>query len=793
MPFDRFVAGVARLSLASILLLGPAAATGQGVFHGRKGQTSAKIPHLDATAEINGVLDEAVWQQAARLTGFSAYLPLDNRPAADSTEVLIWYTSTDLYFGVRAFEEHGPVHATLAARDHTDSDDNVQLLLDPFNDRRRAFVFGVNPLGIQTDGMRTDATSTPTPRGATFGGSPPANIDLNPDFQFESKGRLVPGGYEVEIRVPIKSVRFQGTDAQTWSFQVLRFVQHSGYQQTWTPARRGSAAFLSQSGTLTGIVGLRRDMVTEVNPEFTASRSGLNDGTGYTTDGTAALGGNLRWRVIPNLTINGTVRPDFSQVEADAAQIAGDTRFSLFFPEKRPFFVDGSDQFETPNNLIYTRRILQPDGAVKLSGKFGRSNVALLSAIDDQLASASGTEHPMFNLLRVRRDILNSSTIGVTFTDRTEGASFNRVVSTDSRIVFKREYQVSAQGSYSSTRTGGTTLNAPQWDINSTRTGLRYGWLYSFSGFNPNFQALSGFVPRNDFVRAQAYHRISFYGKPGSLIESWLIRQGADWLWLYDKFKNHEGVQETKLQAENVINLRGGWLISATPVTEGFRFDPRSYASYRVLTPRSGIGTEPPDTVPFQVSDRVATAEVLLRVTTPQYRLFSGRFSSILGRDVDFFETAPAHRTDLTADIDFRPSTQLRLTTSYLYSVYTRWRDNTTFSRANVPRIKVEYQVSRPLFLRFVGQYDSRTRDALRDPRTDLPIATIKNGVVTAASKVTTHDVRADWLISFVPNPGTVVFAGYGASLTEPDAFRFHELRRVRDGFFIKLSYLFRR
>ncbi|MEP7347515.1 MAG: hypothetical protein ABI877_19760, partial [Gemmatimonadaceae bacterium] len=228
-------------------------------------------------------------------------------------------------------------------------------------------------------------------------------------------------------------------------------------------------------------------------------------------------------------------------------------------------------------------------------------------------------------------------------------------------------------------------------------------------------------------------------------------------------------------------------------VTEGFRFDPRSYASYRTLQPALGAGEPPSDTVPFTPGDRVATAEVLLRVTTPQYRLFSGRFSSILGRDVDFFETAPAHRTDLTADVDIRPSTQLRLTTSYLYSVYTRWRDNTTFSRANVPRLKVEYQVSRPLFLRFVGQYDSRTRDALRDPRTELPIVITRNGTPSLATKATTHDLRVDWLVSFVPNPGTVVFAGYGASLTEPEAFRFHELQRVRDGFFVKLSYLFRR
>ena len=161
---------------------------------------------------------------------------------------------------------------------------------------------------------------------------------------------------------------------------------------------------------------------------------------------------------------------------------------------------------------------------------------------------------------------------------------------------------------------------------------------------------------------------------------------------------------------------------------------------------------------------------------------------------MNFFETTPAHRTDLTADIDFRPSARLRLTTSYLHSVYTRWSDNSTFSRANVPRVKVEYQLSRPLFVRFIGQYDHRTRGALRDPRTSEPLA-IRNAddVYELAEASVTRDLRVDWLVSYVPTPGTVVFAGYGASLTEPEAFRFSDMRRVRDGLFVKVSYLLRR
>jgi hypothetical protein len=770
---------------AAATLLVASVASAQGTFHGRENQLSARIPMRDGSATIDGVLNEDVWQAAAKLTGFSSYLPFDGRPAQDSTEVLVWYSPSAIHFGIRAFETHGPVHATLAARDRIDSDDYIQLLIDPYNDRRRAFIFGVNPLGVQSDGTRTDGGGggAPNARGQTFGGNPPANIDLSTDFVFDSKGRVTDTGYEIEVRIPLKSIRFQGTDPQDWAFQVIRYVQHSGYQQTWTPARRGAQSLIVQSGTLAGIAGLQREQVVEITPEFTSVRSGQRfpEPQGWSTESEYALGGNLRWRVQPNITINATVKPDFSQVEADAAQVPGDARFALFFPEKRPFFVDGIEQFDTPDLLIYTRRILQPNAAVKLSGKMGRTSIAMLSALDTKEASVSGDEHPLYNLLRIRRDIFTASTAGVTFTDRTEGDSYNRVAGADTRILFQREYSVSGNLAISQTRTTAAgTHTAPEFNLASNRTGLRFGYLYSLSGVAPDFVAASGFVPRTDFVRGSFYNRYTLYGQPGSLVESWLVRQGLDGLWLYDKFWNGAGVQETKFQLENVLNVRGGWIISATPVTESFLFDPRRYAGYTVETPV--------DTVPFTPSPRTQALYGLLRVNTPQYSLFSGRFTAFIGRDVDFFETAPAHRSDYSADIDFRPSDQLRLTTSYLYSRITRWRDNSLLSSASVPRLKVEYQLSRPLFLRFIGQYDNRYRDALRDPATEQPI--LIDGVVAAEQKP--RDFRVDWLVSYLPSPGTVLFAGYGASLWEPEAFRFRDMERTRDGFFLKISYVFR-
>ncbi|MBK8249939.1 MAG: carbohydrate binding family 9 domain-containing protein [Gemmatimonadetes bacterium] len=764
-------------------------------YHGRNRQTVAELPRLDEAPTIDGMLDDAVWSRAVLLTGFSAYLPLDDRPAADSTDVLVYYSSTHVYFAVRAFESHGAVHATLAARDKIDSDDYIQILLDPFNDRRRAFVFGINPLGAQADGVRTEGFSPPQPRGQTFGGNPPAFIDLSPDLVFESKGRLTDTGYEIEVAIPLKSIRFQGSNTQQWAVQVLRFVQHSGYQQTWTPARRGAASFLVQSGTLTGLHDLRREAVVELNPELTESYNGAypagSTDFGYTS--TPNVGGNVRWRIVPNLTLNATVRPDFSQVEADAAQVPGDTRFALFFPERRPFFIDGIEQFDAPNNLIYTRRILQPDFASKLTGRFGRTSIGWMGALDDPVASASGKDRPLFNIVRLRRDILQASTAGFTFTDRTERDGFSRVAMADTRILFKGAYAFNATVGGSATRptTGGETATAPFWEVGVNRTGLRYGLRYVFSGIDSSFDAASGFVPRRDLVSGAAYNRFSWYGKPGDFIESYLIRQGFDFLWLFDRFWDGKAVQETKIQAENVFNIRGGWVLSVTPVRESFLFDSRTYARYRVLRARTGSSLE--DTLSFQQSPRTPTAVVLLRLNTPQFERWTGRFTGFLGKDIEFFETSTARRIDLTGEVDFRPTDQMRVNASYLYSHFTRSRDGTTLSRATVPRMRLEYQVSRALFLRFVGQYDNRVRDALRDPVNDLPIAIWNGSTYARAGKTATRDFRVDWLINFVPSPGTVFFAGYGSSLTEDDAFRFREMRRVRDGVFVKMSYLFRR
>jgi len=267
--------------MLAVLLFLQSATPQQSVYDGHLRQLDVRAPRIETAAvRIDGVLDEDVWRQAALLTGFSQYRPVDSRPAEDSTQVLVFYAPDAIYFGIRAYEAHGSVvRATLADRDNIGADDNIQILLDTFNDRRRASLFEVNPLGVQQDGVRSEGIAGAA-GGANAGGRFDGVVDLNPDYVYESHGRVTPWGFEVEVRIPFKSLRYQSGETQDWGIQVVRVTQHTGYEDTWTPVVRASASFLIQSGTLKNLSGMRRGLVMDVNPEFTSHVDGAPAGGG---------------------------------------------------------------------------------------------------------------------------------------------------------------------------------------------------------------------------------------------------------------------------------------------------------------------------------------------------------------------------------------------------------------------------------------------------------------------------------------------------------------------------------
>ena len=777
------------LSLFAALLLA------QGTSPG----TAIAVPRIaDAVVTIDGRLDEPEWARAAGLRDFSQYVPNDNRPADDSTTVLVWYSPSAICFGIRAYQDSASVRATLADRDKITGDDYVEILLDTFNDRRQALVFGVNPLGAQADGALVDAPrQIATTLSAVSTGA--YTLDLSPDYVYESKGRRTAWGYEVELRIPFKTLRYQARDPQNWGINVIRVVQATGHEHTWTRVLQTRASFLAQNGTLTGLTGLERGLVLDVTPEATSTVSGGPQSSGWAYGGGAPrVGATLRWGVTANLTLNGTVRPDFSQVEADVPQIQFDPRTALNYPEKRPFFLDGLELFQTPVQLIYTRRHVDPEGAAKLTGKIGATTIAALAGVDGADASTTGTDHPTMAAVRLRRDLGGGgeNTLGLVYTDRVDGAAFNRVAAVDGRIGLGNAWALTFQGGGSATRDSalGPVRWGPIWRASLVRSSRQFGLTILSRGVGEDFRAASGFISRPDVVSNSVTPSYTIVGAPGSWLESFNANVYLAATWdRYSHFSAGNTADDRQADFATGFTLRGGWQVGLAWSIESFGYPASLYANYWVERVRGTLV----DTIPFTGTPRLPNFDYAASLQTPNFQTFSLAASLLIGQDENFFEWANGHLIIANLDVAWRPTGRLRTELIYEHQQVERPADGSIVSRVRVPRLKVEYQLSRPIFLRLIGEYTSNETAALRDDsRTGgggaILIRDPVTGTFTRTAATASNAFRVDWLFSYHPTPGTVGYLGYGSSLIEPTAFRFRDLTRVSDGFFVKLSYLFR-
>ena len=736
---------------------------------------SIRPPRVEAEVVLDGVLDEPVWRQAVRMDGFHQLRPVDGRPAEDSTVVLVWYSPTAIYFGILAYDRNpASVRATLAKRDNIGSDDQVSIYLDTFNDRRRAYFFGSNAYGVQDDGVRSEGGF------AASAGMISGTIDRNPDFLWQTKGQRTAFGYAIEMRIPFKSLRYAGGAQQTWGINVARTTQRTGYEDTWTDTRRANASFLAQAGTIEGIHDIKRGVVTEIQPAITANLPGARNDDGGFDHGKLHpdFGGNVRLG-FTNVTLDGTINPDFSQVESDAGLVTINERFALFFPERRPFFLEGIELFAAPNNLVYTRSIANPLVGAKLTGKFGRYTVAHLTSVDEVSTGANA----LVNMTRVRRDIGANSVAGLTLTGREHAGAFNRVLSADTRLVFKKLYYFQAQLAGGWTRDTRTTAtrSAPLWALEVDRTGRAFGFNYTLTGIADDFEAQSGFIPRTGITTGRAFNRYALYGARGAFIEQVTLFAGVTDIWNYGDFVADKAIEGTT-ELNATARLRGGWNVSGK-VSNGFtRFDRARYSAYSVAGP-SG-------TIPFVLASGLfGQWSGNASIGTPLFRRFDAAVSTNFGRTPIFPEAAQGSFTSLRGTLNLRPTPSTRLSGTVTWTKLARSSDGSEFARTVIPRVKLEVQPNRALFFRVVGEYRSERQAALRDPATGYPI------LVSAApaSATTRNRLRMDWLASFEPTPGTVAFLGYGSTLDGDQTLTLQNLRRLDDGFFLKVAYLFRK
>jgi hypothetical protein len=403
--------------------------------------------------------------------------------------------------------------------------------------------------------------------------------------------------------------------------------------------------------------------------------------------------------------------------------------------------------------------------------------MAHLSALDEQPSSDA-----LFTITRVRRDIGSNSTAGVTVTTRDRDGAFNRLASADLRIVFGKLYYVAGQlgGTWTREADGVPTRSSPLWEAEFDRTGRSFGFNYKVTGIGENFEALAGFVPRNDIVTAHAFNRVSFYGGRGALVEQISVFGGPTRLWHYHDFLQDAAEGNESLEAN--LYLRGGWRVTGHVEHDFVDFFPQDYAGYQVdhgsglvaYTPLSGVDDG---------------FEVFASVTTPTYRGFDANATVSRSRGAIFAEGARGYETRLSGNLSLRPTGSVRVAASQTFSWLTRDRDGSQFARTIIPRLKLEFQPSRGLFFRVVGEYVAQREAMFRDARTGDPL--VIDGTPSAATE--SNRMRVDWLASFEPSPGTVAFFGYGASLDDASAFGFRRVARADDGFFVKLAYRIRR
>ena len=474
-----------------------------------KAETTESRPiqaiRVSDTIKIDGVLDEAAWELAQPATDFRQERPIEGAPASEKTEVRVLFDDKNIYFGIRAFDSDvAHINARELVRDASFSnDDRIEILLDTYHDRRNAFRFAVNPLGTQQDALITDEGR---------------DVNISWDASWVSQGRIDAKGFVVEIAIPLTTLRFtEGLD--TWGFNVSRIVRRKDEENLWTSWQRSfGLERVSQAGELTGVEEIRRRRLREIKPYASGEwRQGapLVGATGFDYGVRARAGLEVaKLGITPSLTAEFTVNPDFGQAEVDN-QIVNLTRFSVFFPEKRDFFLENSGIFlfgrEGENQAFFTRRIGLTDGGLpvsidygaKVTGKIGPYNIGLLQVQTRKLGQVStGLAIPrqQFSVLRVKRDILKRSYVGAILVNRqgataAGGNSYNRVGGADAEFNLTDHYRLKAF--WMGSATPGVRSSAGSSRIESIFENDLYRFITVYEDVGAKFNPEVGFIERN--------------------------------------------------------------------------------------------------------------------------------------------------------------------------------------------------------------------------------------------------------------------------------------------------------
>jgi hypothetical protein len=722
-----------RILASLVLLCGILAGAAPGAQAPAKPErvesTRFDVVRTSVAIRIDGVLDEEAWAAAPKIPVPFEWQPGDNSPAPVDTDVLVTYDLHNIYIGFRCYDpEPRKIRAHLMDRDDTDTlilDDHVSFMIDAFNDERRAFQFRVNPMGVQADANFSESEGYE---------------DFSWDAIWSASAKITDWGWALEVAIPLGQLRFRKSDApQTWGFSAERsWPRDTRHRMTSHPRSRDINCILCQFNKLTGFEGITPGQNIEIDPTFTASRTDAMNFPDEYPDGPLIKGKadygpgvTAKWGITPNLILNATGNPDFSQVEADVAQLEINRRFAVYYPEKRPFFLEGADFFLTPIQAVFTRTVADPRWGTKLTGKSGRTAMGFFAAQDEitnlifpsNQGSMRGSldERAYGGVFRLRQDIGRMSTLGVLYTGRAGSDYYNHVAGTDGFFRLDQKNSITFQVLHSETdypeavaldygqndgRFGGNAI-----DLQFQHVSRSWIVALSYDDLSRGFRADYGFVPRVDTRSGTATIFRQIWGKP----KGWFnyIRLGAEGDIVYDhddKLTDRGLILGAVYQGnlESQVNVHG---VFNRTFYDGQYFD----TAYGMLT--------------FRI------------------RPFSGSeigFQGMAGQLVDYANSRLANVFAAGPTASLSLFRHLNLVAAHSYERLSLGGD--TIYTVNLSQAKLVWNFSVRSFVRAIVQY----QDLRQDPvMYGFPVDSRSKGIFT------------QFLFSYKLNPRTVLFLGY--------------------------------
>jgi len=708
------------------------------------------VPPTVAAPVIDGVLDEPLWAAALAIPLPYEVTPGENVPAPVETTVLVTYDERNLYVAFRCLDpEPEKIRARMRSRDRLWDDDFVGVVLDTFNSQRSAYELMVNPFGIQQDAINDE-----------IGG----RYDTNWDAIWTSQGRITDDGFTVEMAVPFHEISFQPSgEAQVWGFDAVRSFPRGVRHHIGTfPRVRGENSYLAQTRKIVGFADVDQGRNLEIVPTLTSGRAESRDpatGGSFSTSAEATdIGLTATWGVTPNWTLVGTLNPDFSQVEADNVRLTVNQTFAIFFPETRPFFLEGAESLATDINLVHTRTIADPSNAVKVVGKQGRHLLSALTARDEVtnvlIPGAESSSSDVFEMpssaaaFRYRYDLSGSSTVGALLTERTASGYDNRVLSVDANLRLGSADRAEIQVASSSTRYNEAIRQAFGLEEGRKRgLGIEAGYDHSvrnwytgldYRDFDEDFRADLGFVSRVDRRRLELKGGRRWWGTPADFFDS--IHLGGEVF--------REERQDGSLQNEGVSVF--GQFNGPRQWNTNLNVTQRSQAySGRLFGDMKSVG--------FRTSAR------------PNASL-QGGVNGNFGDWIDFANVRPADRFRL------EPWVQLNLgrrTAVHFRHELSRLEvDGGRLFSTHVSELRSVYHLSRRAYIRAIVQYTEIDRSP---------------ALYADDVEARSEDLYSQLLFSYELNPQTAIFVGYSDTALAGDEVE--SLTSSERSVFLKLGY----